>query len=109
MAHEHQADESISPGRGHRRRDLRKELRRRDGLEAIMADVVVTMAVVIFLGGIVTGVIAVIAIAVRREDRHYTLAIEAPDRLSRNARRLTGMARRDLDTEFLRPVGELVR
>ncbi len=32
-------------------------------------------------------VIAVLAIAVRREDRHYTLAVEAPDRLSRNARR----------------------
>ena len=74
-----------------------------------MAGVIVTMAVAIFLGGIVTGVIAVIAVAVHREDRRYTLAVEAPDRLSRNARRLTGMARRDLDTEFLRPTGELVR
>ncbi len=74
-----------------------------------MAGVIVTMAVAIFLGGIVTGVIAVIAVAVRREDRRYTLAVEAPDRLSRNARRLTGMGRRDLDTEFLRPAGELIR
>ena len=54
------------------------------------------------------GVIAVVAIAVRREDRRYTLAVEAPDRLSRNARRLTGVRRRDLDAEFLRPAGQLV-
>jgi hypothetical protein len=78
-------------------------------LEAIMAGVIVTMAVAIFLGGIVTGVIAVIAVAVHREDRRYTLAVEAPDRMSRNARRLTGMARRDLDPESLRPAGGLVR
>lgn len=72
-----------------------------------MVGVIVTTAVAIFLGGIVTGVIAVIAVAVHREDRRYTLAVEAPDRMSRNARRLTGMARRDLDPEFLRgsPLG----
>jgi hypothetical protein len=74
-----------------------------------MAGVIVTMAIAVFLGGIVTGVITVIAVAVHREDRRCTLAVEAPDRLSRNARRLTGMARRDLDPEFLRPAGELVR
>jgi hypothetical protein len=76
-------------------------------LEAIMAGGVVAIAVAVFLGGVVMGVIAVVAIAVRREDRRYTLAVEAPDRLSRNTRRLTGVRRRDLDAEFLRPVGEL--
>ena len=55
------------------------------------------------------GVIAVIAIAVRREDRRYTLAVAAPDRLSRSTRLLIGVRRRDLDAEFLHPVGELVR
>ena len=74
-----------------------------------MAGGVVAMAVAIFFGGLVIGVTVVIAIAVRREDRRYTLAVEAPDRLSRNTRRLTGVARRDLDTEFLDPVRELVR
>jgi hypothetical protein len=73
-----------------------------------MAGVVITVAVAVFLGGIVVGVIAVIAVAVHREDRRYTLASEAPDRLSRNTRRLNGLARRDLDTEFLRPARELV-
>lgn len=73
-----------------------------------MAGVVAIVAAAVFLGGIVIGIIAVVAVAVRREDRRYTLAGEAPDRLSRNARRLTGVGRRDLDAEFLRPVNELV-
>jgi hypothetical protein len=74
-----------------------------------MAGVVVAIAVAVFLGGMVIGVIAVVAISVRREDRRYTLAVAAPDRISSNTRRLTGFGRRDLDAEFLRPVGELVR
>jgi hypothetical protein len=78
-------------------------------LEAIMAGVVVTVAIAVFLGGVMVGVLAVIAIAVRREDRHYTLAGEAPDRLSRSTRRLTGVGRRNLDAEFLRPTGQFVR
>jgi hypothetical protein len=74
-----------------------------------MAGGVITVAVAIFLSGIVVGVITVIAVAVRREDRRYTLAVEAPDRLSRSTRRLNGLARRDLDAEFLRPARELLR
>jgi len=73
-----------------------------------MAGGVVVIAIAVFLSGMVMGVIAVVAIAVRREDRRYTLAVEAPDRLSRNVRRLTGVRRRDLDAEFLRPVGQPV-
>ncbi len=73
-----------------------------------MAGVVVIVAVALFLGGIVTGIFALIAVAVRREDRRITLAGDAPDRLSRNTRRLTGLSRRDLDAEFLRPARHLV-
>jgi hypothetical protein len=73
-----------------------------------MTGVVAVVAAAVFLGAVVLGVIAAVAIAVRREDRRYTLAGEAPDRLSRNARRLTGVGRRGLDAEFLRPVSELV-
>lgn len=69
---------------------------------------VVVIAVAVFIAGLVMGVIVVIAIAVRREDRRYTLAVDAPDRLSRTSRRLTGVGRRDLDAEFLRPAGQLV-
>jgi hypothetical protein len=107
VAHPGQAGESSSPGRGRKERDLRTELRGTEGLEAIMASVVV-VAVSVFIAGAVIGVIAVIAIAVRREDRRYTLAVDAPDRMSKTTRRLTGVGRRDLDAEFLRPVGQLV-
>ena len=106
-AHTCQAGESGSPGRGCRERDLRTELRGTEGLEAIMASVVV-VAITVFIAGLVMGVVAVIAIAVRREDRRYTLAVDAPDRMSKTTRRLTGVGRRDLDAEFLRPAGQLV-
>jgi hypothetical protein len=107
VAHSCRVGESGSPGRGRKERDLRTELRGTEGLEAIMASVVV-VAVTVFIAGLVMGVIVVVAIAVRREDRRYTLAVDAPDRLSRTTRRLTGVGRRDLDAEYLRPVGQLV-
>jgi hypothetical protein len=72
-----------------------------------MASVVV-VAIAVFIAGLVMGVVAVVAIAVRREDRRYTLAGDAPDLMSKTTRRLTGVGRRDLDAEFLRPLGQLV-
>ena len=107
VAHPCQVGESSSPGRGRRERDLRTELRGTEVLEAIMASVVV-VAVAVFIAGLVMGVIAVVAIAVRREDRRYTLAVDAPDRLSSTTRRLTGVGHRDLDADYLRPAGQLV-
>ena len=79
---------------------------RRQVLEAIMAGVIV--AGTLFLCGIVVGIYAVMAVAIRREDRRNTLPIAAPDRISSSTRRLNGLACRDLDQEFLRPAGELV-
>jgi hypothetical protein len=64
---------------------------------------VVAATIVLFLGGVVVAVITTVAVAIRREDRHYTLACEAPDRLSSGARRLNGVGCKDLDNEFLRP------
>ena len=107
VAHEHQVGKSTSPGLD-RKRDLRKELRGTEVLEAIMAGAVIAVAVAVFLGGIMAGVIAVVAVSVRREDRRCTLAVDAPGLLARSTRRLTGVSRRDLDADFLRPVGELV-
>ena len=46
---------------------------------------------------------AVVALAVRREDRRYTLIGKSPDRMSRSAHRLNGVGRRDLDAEFFGP------
>ena len=102
MAHEHQADENISPGRDRRKRNLRNELRREQVLEAIMAAGLIAITIALFLGGVVTGVTVVVALAVRREDRRYSLGREAPDRLSKSARMLNGVSHRDWDAEFLR-------
>ena len=71
-----------------------------------MAGVVVLVAASLFLAVLVG--LGVVAFAVRREDRRFTLVGDAPDMLSRSARRLNGVGRRDLDPEFIRPVGELV-
>jgi hypothetical protein len=73
-----------------------------------MASVIVVLTIALFLSGVVIGVIAVLALATRREDRRYSLAIEAPDRLSRNARRLTGLGRKGVDAEFFPVARELV-
>lgn len=74
-----------------------------------MAGVVVAAAVALFLVGIVAGVLGGVAVAIRREDRRYTLGGEAPDRLSRSARRLNGVGGRGLEAEFMRLAGDLVR
>jgi hypothetical protein len=68
-----------------------------------MAGLVAIVTIALFLGGIVTGIVVVLALAVRREDRAGTLADEAPNRMSRTARRLNGVSRRNLDDRFLRP------
>jgi Flp pilus assembly protein protease CpaA len=69
---------------------------------------VATVTVALFFSGVVTGVIVVVALAIRREDRRYSLVREAPDRMSRSARRLTGVGRRGLDAEFFPVTRELV-
>lgn len=45
---------------------------------------------VVFLGGIMAGVILIVSAAYRREDRHYSLDGRAPSAACRGARRLTG-------------------
>ena len=44
----------------------------------------------ILLGGVVIGMLATVAVAVRSEDRRYSLSGAAPGVLARGARRLTG-------------------
>ncbi len=73
-----------------------------------MAGVVVAVTIALFLAGVVVGVIAVVAIAVRREDRACSLVNDAPNWTSRGARRLNGLGCRDLDTDFFRTARELV-
>ena len=69
------------------------------------------MAIVVIAGSLFFAMIiglVMIAVSVRREDRAFTLIGDAPDRLSRSARWLNGVGRRDLDPELLRPAGQLV-
>ena len=74
-----------------------------------MAGSIAVETIAMILSILVTGALVVIAVVVRREDRKNTLIGEAPDRISRGVRRLTGRARRDLDSELLRPARQLVR
>jgi hypothetical protein len=76
--------------------------------EFVMSGVVVAVTVALFLGGVVTGVIAAVALAIRREDRRYSLVHEAPDLIARSTRRLTGVGRRGLDAEFFPVPRDLV-
>jgi len=66
-----------------------------------MAGVLAVAAVALFLGGVVLGVLFVVAREIRREDRRYSLAEEAPSLMSRGTRRLTGFGRRDLELRAL--------
>jgi hypothetical protein len=45
---------------------------------------------VVFLGGIMAGIIVIVSVASRREDAHYSLDGEPPDAVCRGTRRLQG-------------------
>jgi hypothetical protein len=54
-----------------------------------MTGVIVVMAVALFLAGVTIGVLAAVAVTVRREDRSYhSLTGKAPSRLAKYVRRL---------------------
>jgi hypothetical protein len=57
------------------------------------AATVAYVILVVFLGGVAIGVIAMVAVAVRREDRRLSLSGAAPGAAARGARRLTGFGR----------------
>jgi Flp pilus assembly protein protease CpaA len=69
-----------------------------------MAGILSALSIAFFLGGVLAGVVALVCLEVRREDRRWAVACEAPDPLSRGTRRLTRMGGRDLDDGLLRPV-----
>jgi hypothetical protein len=48
--------------------------------------------------GVVVGVIAVVSLGIRREEREFTLTSDSPDRMVRGARRLTGLYTRTPET-----------
>ena len=54
-----------------------------------MAVVDVLAVVVVFVAGVIVGVIALVSVASRREDRRWHLGLEAPDRFTAAGRYLT--------------------
>ncbi len=66
-----------------------------------MTGAIVVMAVALFLAGVAIGVLAAVAVAVRREDRSYPrLTREAPSRRAKYVRYLNGSGRPNLDGEL---------
>lgn len=51
----------------------------------------IALAAGVFAAGIATGVIAVVSLAVRREERNLTLTSEPTDTVTRAGRRLNGV------------------
>jgi hypothetical protein len=64
-------------------------------MDRIMVAVAIGMALV-FATGVVLGVIAMVSMAIRREDKRGSLTGEAPGVLARGARRLNGVGLRDI-------------
>ena len=67
--------------------------------EVLMDRIVVAVAIgmgLVFGTGIIVGIVVMIAMAVRREDRRYTLTGRAPDVAARGVRRLAGVGLRDI-------------
>jgi hypothetical protein len=60
------------------------------GIEAAAA----IFVLIAFIGGVVLGVIVIVSIASKREDRLYSLTREAPDAMCRGARLLVGAGTR---------------
>jgi hypothetical protein len=48
-------------------------------------------AISLFVAAVLTGLIAMMSVAIRKEDKNLTLAAMAPGNLTRMARRLTGV------------------
>ena len=61
-----------------------------------IAVAVATGMTLVFGTGVITGVIAMVAIAIRKEDRLRSLTRQPPGAAARGARRLNGVGLRDI-------------
>lgn len=64
--------------------------------------VVAIVILVVFLGGGVIGLIAMVAVAVRREERLFSLSGDAPDAVTKGTRRLTAAGSRGVSLADLK-------
>lgn len=73
---------------------------RPEGRGPSMAIAVILIVLVIFAAGAAAGVILLVTLGVRREERDFSLTRRAPDQLTQGARLLTGLyVRQRTDTE----------
>ncbi len=56
-----------------------------------MAALIALAAIGLFAAGVIAGIIGLVAVAIRREERNLTLTSEAADNLTRMARWLNGV------------------
>ena len=56
-----------------------------------MAALIALTAFVLFAGGVVAGITGVVCVAIRREERKFTLTSQAPDNVTRAGRLLNGV------------------
>lgn len=56
-----------------------------------MAALITLAALAVFAAGVTTGIIGVVTVAIHREEHHLTLTSQAPDHITRAARRLNGV------------------
>lgn len=67
-----------------------------------MAALIAIAVIGTFAAGTAAGIIAIVTLGIRREERDFTLTRRAPGRISQGARSLTGLwvrRRTDLDAE----------
>jgi hypothetical protein len=58
-----------------------------------------------FLGGIAFGVLIIVCVAIKREERRQSLTMKAPGAVARGARVLTGVGSRDISPPNVRQRG----
>ena len=56
-----------------------------------MATLIALAAIALFIAGAATGIIGVVCVAIRREDRNLTLTSQATDNVTRAGRWLNGV------------------
>jgi hypothetical protein len=56
-----------------------------------MAALIALMAMCLLASGVLAGIIGMVAVAIRQEDRNPTLTSQAPGTVTRAGRRLTGL------------------
>ena len=56
-----------------------------------MATLIALVAIGLFASGAIAGIVGVVSVAIRREERKFTLTSEATDPVTRTGRRLNGV------------------